>query len=365
MATLGFADLKDTALPSLWDAGEIIKTKLANGNTFEQVLADLRTGLQILNGTLLDMAHYSGLFAIDDEPEMEYHIGVTNGFQVATGYTSPDPGRGATTGHMLPLIPYDRGLGWTMMYLRKARQKKLDADVRSAMGDAKGLWQQQLLARLFKMEGETVGTTSNASVPLADGGVTDSTYVPPKSPDGETFTSSHDHFLRHAAISDANLGTAVETLQEHGHLSPFDICAARVDVSSWTGLTGYKSPDWPGIVYHASGVERAGVSEVSTYFGYIETDYGICRLWLTPRVPTDYYSVFKTYGAGDPRNPLRVLISEQVGFGFNLVPGVWVNAPMHMTVLYTEFGVGIGEDRTNGVCVYIAGSGDYVTPTIS
>ena len=208
-------------------------------------------------------------------------------------------------------------------------------------------------------------STSNASVPFADGGDTDSAYVPPKSPDGEAFTSSHDHFLRQAAISDANLGTAVETLQEHGHPSPFDIIAARADASSWTGLTGYKAPEWPGIVYHASGVERAGVAEVSEYFGYVETDYGICRLWLTPRVPTNYYSLFKTYGRGDPRNPLRVRISPQVGFGFNLVPGNWVNAPSQMAVLYTEFGVGVGEDRTNGVCVYIHASGDYVTPTIS
>jgi len=365
MATLGFADLKNTALPSLWDEGEIVKARLADGSTFEQMLADLRAGLQVLNGALLDMPHYAGLFAIQDEPEVEYHIGVSNGFEEATEYSTPDPRRGATTGHMLPLTAYDRGLGWTMMYLRKARAIALDADVRSGVADAKDLWQQKLLTRHFKKEGVTVGSTSNASVPFADGGDTDSAYVPPKSPDGEAFTSSHDHFLRQAAISDANLGTAVETLQEHGHPSPFDIIAARADASSWTGLTGYKAPEWPGIVYHASGVERAGVAEVSEYFGYVETDYGICRLWLTPRVPTNYYSLFKTYGRGDPRNPLRVRISPQVGFGFNLVPGNWVNAPSQMAVLYTEFGVGVGEDRTNGVCVYIHASGDYVTPTIS
>ena len=365
MAILGFGDLKDTALPTLWDETEITKARLADGRNLAAVTGDVQRGLQLLNGTLLSMPHYAGLFAVQDELELEYIIGVDNGWQKATEYGRADPKRGKTTGHMLPIDPYDYGLGWTMMYLRKARAIKLDADVRAMISDGKDLWQKALLTRFFKMEGETVGSTSNASVPFCDGGTTDSTYVPPKSPDGEMFLYTHDHYLRHDAISDANLGTSIETLQEHGHESPFDLVAARVDASSWTALTGYKAPEWPGIVYHASGVERAGVDEVSIYFGYIETDYGIVRLWLTPRVPTSYYGLFKTYGQGDPRNPLRVRISPQIGFGYNLVPGNWTNAPTHLLIGYSEFGVGVGEDRTNAVLVYVAESGDYVTPTIS
>jgi hypothetical protein len=365
VAVLGFGDLKDTALPSLWDAGEITKLLLQDGRTFEQMLAEVRAGMQAFNAEMLGMPHYGALFAVQDDVEVEYPIGISNGFEEATEYSAPDPKRGKTTGHNIPLTAYDRALGWTMRYLKKARAAKLDADVRTVVVDARNLWQQKLLTRFFKMEGETVGSTSNASVPLADGGTVDSTYVPPVSPEGETFLYTHDHFLRHSSISDANLSTTVEHLQEHGHAAPFDIIAARVDVASWTALTNFKAPEWPGIVYHASGVERAALSEVSNYFGYIETDYGICRLWLTPRVPTNIYGVYKTYGPGDPRNPVRVRIDPDQGFGFNLAPGQWANLPTHLAVVFTEFGVGIGEDRTNGVCVKIAGSGDYATPTIS
>lgn len=363
MATLGFADLKDTALPSLWDAGEITKLKLQDGRTFEQLVGEVRAGLQILNGSFLDMPHYSGLFAVQDDVEVEYEIGVSNGFQVSSEYSTPDPGRGATSGHNIPLVPYDRGVGWTLRYLRKARADSLDADVRSVVRDARSLFQKQLLTRLFKMEGETVGTTSNASVPLADGGTTDSTYVPPESPEGETFLSTHDHFLRHDAINDTNFGTTIEHLQEHGHMSPFDIVAARADAASWVALTGFKQPEWQEIVYRTT--TTSNIAEISEYFGYIETDYGVCRLWITPRVPTNYYSAFKTYGAGDPRNPLRVRIDPDLGFGYNLAPGTWVNAPTFLAVPIAEFGVGIGEDRTNGVCVEIDAAGDYATPTIS
>jgi len=365
MATLGFADLRETAFPSLWDETEILKARLADGSSIEGMVADLQTGLRMMNASLLSMLHYGDLFAVQDEPELEYPIGMSNGFEDASEYGTPSPKRGATTGHMLPLKPYDRALGWTMRYLRKARRNKLDADVRSVITDARKLWQQKLLTRFFLSTGETVGSTANASVPVCDAGATDSTYVPPESPEGEAFTSSHTHLLRHAAISDANLGTTIEHLQEHGHSSPFDIIASRTDASSWTALTGFKAPEWPGIVYHSSAVERAQVTEVSDYFGYVETDYGVCRVWLTPRVPTNYYGAFKTYGPGDPRNPLRVRIDPNVGFGFTLVDGNWVNLPTHLVVVYIEFGVGIGEDRTNGVLVEIDTSGSYASPTIS
>ena len=362
MATLGFADLKDTALPTLWDAAELEKIAMAEGVSLAQVAGEIQTALQMLNASILGMPHYGGLFAVQTDAALEYNIGVSNGFEEATEYGVPDPKRGKTSGHMLPLKAYDRSLGWTQMYLRKARRAQLDADIRSLVVDARNLWQQKLLTRFFKMEGETVGTTSNASVPFADGGATDSTYVPPQSPEGETFTSSHDHYLRTATLNDTAIGTAVEHLQEHGHQSPFDIIAARADASTWGGLV--KNPEWAGIVYRAA-TDRANIPDISTYFGYVETDYGIARVWLSPRVPSNYFGVFKEYGLGDPRNSLRVRIDENVGFGFNLVPGNYVNSPMEMLLGYTEFGVGVGADRTNGVLTYIAASGDYVTPTIS
>jgi len=364
MATLGLADLKDTALPSLWDSGELEQIRLADGTTFDQLEALVRAGLAEMNASLLSMSHYGDLFSVDDEAEQEYPIGVTNGVEEATEYGMPDPKRGATTGHMLPLKKWDRALGWTMMYLREARRAKLDADVRAAMNDIRDNWQKRLLTRFFTSTGNTVGSTSNADVPFADAGSTDSTYVPPDSPEGESFDTTHTHLLRHAAISDTNLATTVEHLQEHGHQSPFDCIASRTDVSSWTGLTGFKAPEWPGILYHASGVERANVPEMTTYLGYVETDYGIVRIWPTPRVPTNYYGLFKSYGPGDPRNSLKVRISQAWGWGWRLVPGTWVNAPQMVAVMYNEFGVGVG-DRVGGVLVEIDSSGSYATPTIS
>lgn len=364
MATLGFNDLKNVQVPSLWDLKTIKTIELADGTTFDIVVQQANAVLSVLSAELLAMRHYSNLFAVQQRPELKYAIGVTNGYEVASEYGTPAPRRGARTGHMLPLVKYDRALGWTQMFLRDADMDDIDADLRSLVTDSKKLLQQKLLARHFKMEGETVGTTSNASVPFADGGVTDTTFVPVETDQGNVFTSSHDHFVRQAALNDANLDTNVRNLQEHGHQSPFEVIASDADAASWAALTGFKQPEWAGIVYRAT-TDRANIGDVSDYFGYVESDWGIARIWLTPRVPTNYYSIYKAYGPGDPRSPLRVRINKNWGWGYKLVPGTYVNAPQLMAVSYNEFGIGIGEDRTNGVCVFISGSGDYITPTIS
>lgn len=370
MALYGFGDLKDTALHSNWDAGTIEKVRLQEGASFADLANEVQSGLVAFNNSLLNMPHYGSLFAVQDNPEVEYPIYTANGFEEATEYSKPDPRRGATTGHMLPLKAYDRSMGWTLRYLQKARRVKLDADVRSAIVDAQDRWQKSLLTRFFSSSSNTVGT-GGADVPFADAGVADSSYIPPKSPDGETFTSSHEHFLdtsdtdiTASTFDAAMINVAAEHLQEHGHDAPFDVIAARTDQGDFADITGFKPPLWQGIAYQGSATERAMISEIGTYFGYIECDYGIVRCWGTPRLPTENWGMYKSYGPGDPRNPLRVRIDPQVGWGFRLVGGNWANAPIEMLVMYVEYGVGVGEDRTNGVCVDL-GAGTWAAPTIS
>jgi len=371
MTVLGFGDLKDTALHALWDTTTMLQVQLAEGVSIEQLTGEVQTALGGVNSSLLSMPHYAGLFAVQDDPVVEYPIGVSNGFKEATEYSVPDPMRGKTTGHTLPCKPWDRSLGWTRPYLRKARENRLIADVKSAVADASILWQQQLLTQLFKGVGVTVGSTSLASSPFADGGTANSSYVPMPSPSGETFLYTHNHYLGYSTsgitattfdLSAVNV--AVEHLQEHGHASPYDMVISRTDIGSWNAIDNWKPPNWQGISYHSSAVERATFGDVEQYFGAIETDLGIVRVWESPRIPTYNFALYKSYGAGDPRSPLRVRIDPIVGFGFNLVPGNYQNAPLELLLIYSEFGVGVGEDRCAAVIVDLEAS-TWTVPTIS
>lgn len=363
MSLIGTNTRQDLALPSNWDLETLNAYKLGSDNlTFDLYIQEAARALTLLNARMLQEDHYSGLFSLTEEPTVEYQVGSNGGIQEMSELSVPDPSRGATSGHTLPLIRYTRAIGWTVLAIKDARRSKLDADLDAALNDIRNGWQQKLLQRLFKMESERVGATSTASVPFADGGTADSAYIPPAY-QGKAFDATHDHYTRVATLNDAAVSAALLNLKEHGHASPYNIVAAELDASTWTGLTGWHGPNYGEILWR--NTDRANLPDNQMFSGYVETDNGVGMVWLTPRVPTGYFGSYKTYGVTDQRNPLRVRYNPADGFGWVFVPGNWVNSPTLLAVPMSQYGIGVGQDRTNGVFVKIAASGDYTTPTIS
>ena len=363
MATLGINDLKQYALPTYWDAAKLAQMNLEAGYTYERWLTDVATGLAMANAALLADPLIAGLISITTDAALEYRVGVSNGFQDHTEYSVPDQKRGKTTGHMLPLKPYDRGMGWTWDFLRQARRVQLDADVASAMEDLRNIWAQKILTRFFKSDYDAVG--SGRSMPLADGGTADATYVPTHMPDrGGTFLYTHDHVTEHNGITQAFLETEAENLWEHGHNAPFDLLVAEADISSWTNttnVTGYV-PRASALVRYGLTADLANVGE--DYIGAVDTNYGACRLRATGRLPTTYWGLYKSYGNLDQRNPLRVRYNPAFGIGCVLLAGDNIRTyPFEKAILFMEFGVGV-TDRVGGIaCMNTAGS--FSTPTIA
>jgi len=366
VGTLGINDLKQWALPAGWDASRLLQLRLASGETYEMLISDIAAGLSIANGMLLSAPWIAGMVSLTDTPEVEYRVGASNGFEVHTEFGKPDARRGATTGHMLPLLPYDRMLGWTWDFLRKARRTQIDNDIAAAMTDLKDIWEKKILTRFFKSTYDAVGS-SGKSVPFADGGTADATYIPPAvASRGGTFLYTHNHYLRLDGITQANLETAVAHLYEHGHDAPYELLVAYADIASWTNVTnvtGYVPRPDPVIQY---GAQTAVANLAAEYLGAVNTDYGACRLWASGRVPTKYWSVYKSAGPQDMRNPLRVFPSPTYGLNCVLLSGDHIREfPLENALLFFEFGIGVGEDRTAAALVYNHTTGSYTDPTIS
>lgn len=364
MATFGPNDLKQYMLPSGWDAGEITKFQLRDGTTYEALIADIATGLAIVNRELMTMPIIGGLISETDEMAVEYGIGVSNGMQVHTEYSLPNPQRGGTTGHMLPLTAYDNATGWTFDMLRAARRIQIDQDLRTLFKDVRDNWAKKCLQRLFKSTKEAVGSTGY-TYPLADGGTADSSYIPPHMPDRESsaFAYTHDHVEDLNGISQANLETAVKHIWEHGADGPFELLVSLADLSSWTdvtALTGYVPP--------ANALVRYGVTQdlaaVQDSLGVINTDYGAVVLRATGRIPTGYWTVYKSYGINDPRNVMKVRVSPDYGANAILLAGDHIRKyPLENALLFHEFGFGIA-DRVGAIVVQST-AGSYSDPTIS
>jgi len=339
----------------------LAQLRMASGETYDELISDITDGLQIANAALLTDPMVAGMISVSDELTVEYATGVSNGFEDHTEYATGDARRTATSGHMLEMVDKDRKLGWTFDFLRKARRSQIDADIASAMNDLSNVWQRTLLTRLFKPTFTAVGT--GRSVPLADGGTADASYVPVAAPArAQAFSSSHSHLLRLDGISQANLEIAIGHLWEHGMDGPWDLVISQSDVAAWAATNGW--------VKRADGMIRYGVqtnlAEVDDqYLAVIETaSYGPVRVRSTARLATKYWGVYKSYGAQDSRNVLRVSPSRTWGLGAALLAGDHIRQfPLENAILRFEFFVGV-QDRVGAAVVYNHTSGNYVAPTI-
>lgn len=359
--------LKNIQLPTSWDAPTLTRLTLRDGTSYATLLADIDAALGLLNDTLTQ-SYPARLLSLTTEAALAYRTGGASGYEIATEFTTPDAQRAETTGHMLPLTVRDRKLGWTYLYLLNAPRYQLDADIAGLIDDTRTAFEHVVYTRLFKLEEESGPAfglgASGVSTPFADGGAGTVAYTPPPVPNrGGTFAANHSHYLRLDGLTQANLTTAVKHLWEHGHDGPFELIVALADLATWTSKTafpGYAPKADPLLVY---GADTARARLDDAYIGGISTDYGVCRLTASGRVPTGYYAITRSYGPLDPRNPLRLRYDATFGFGARLVSSAG-QFPLHEAIGMLMFGIGVGPDRTAAVLVKNAANGNYTTPAI-
>ena len=364
---LGVDDLKQFALPSGWDATEMLKYQLASGENYDSVITAIAAGLNVANGDMLNDPIYGGLVSVTTELGVEYGDGITAGMSERTEYSRPDVKRGTTIGHMLPLKSYDRGLGWTFDYLRKARQISIDNGIYLAIGDVKDNWQKQILTRFFS-DSENLLGSSGYDVPFIQGGSGNIDYTPPPY-GGATFASTHDHFDRKTTSVQGDALTAgAKHLHEHGLMAPYTAIIPETDRSTYTGLgANWVKPDMGNnFIRTDSGANWAtAINIIEPFIGTYETDHGLVNVWATHRLPNNYLGLYKSEGINDTRNPLAIRYSDDFGLGAILLRGEsFRQYPLENAVILHEFGVGV-RNRLNGYACFFAASGSYTAPTIA
>ena len=369
MPIAGPNSLTNVVIPATWDAATLTAHSLRDGTTLASLLGNINAGLQVAQAEIAN-GPLAGLMYMTDQRTVEYGVGSSKTFEDHTEFAQPDSQRAETTGHMLPLSKKDHKLGWTMDFLEDVRTPRILADVAGSIQAYKDVVEKSALTRLFKLTGDSgkkngLGA-SGVSVPFADGGTADSTYIPTQRMDrAGVFANSHTHFLRISGITQANVETAATHLWEHGHDAPYDLLASESDIAAWTtvaNVTGYVARD-RGLVSFGTNVSVANVSE--QYQGVINTNRGPVRLWTSARIPTTYWSLYKSYGQNDPRNPLYMAFDPLYGMGPKLFVENVSRHPLAGAIIQVKYGIGVGEDRTAAVLVLNAGSGNYTTPAIS
>ena len=366
MPVLGIADLKQFALPLGVDASEIARYQLADGTNYDQLLNDISAALALTGNSILNDPIYGSLIGETTEMMKEYRQGAgTTGMQVRTEYTRADPQRGATIGHMIPLKRFDYTLGWTADFLRYARRGQLDADIQDALYGVVDNAQRSILTRFFTTTENQMGS-SGYDVPFVKGAGTVLFTPPPYN--GQTFANTHTHFDRQTTSAQATtLKAGAKTLWEHGITGPYMAIIPFADITTYTALTGWIKPQ-RGIEYvRTDSAANFGVLPMDdqAFIGAFETDNGIAYCWASPRLPTNYLGMYKSYGTNNPNNPLALRYAPDFGAGPVLMRSpAFRMTPLEQVDFWHDIGIGMN-NRLNGYACYFNAAGSYVDPTIS
>jgi hypothetical protein len=346
-----------------WDATALRNFQLADGTSYAEVVAQMDMALGALNADLANDALWSTLVSYTDQPDLEYRVGGTGGLERHTEYGRPDAQRAVTEGHMLPLIKWDRALGWTWDYLQDARLPQIQADIAMAAQDIRDKWRVQILTRLLQ-RGDDSGAanglgTSGYSPGFATAAASTSVDFVPPTWGGTSFTSAHEHYVSIAggAFTQAVFQDIRAELREHGHQPPFDVLIGVSDESTVRGLTGFV-PVAQQLVSYGTTTSLAtfGMESDEINGSYYIGMYEDCRIRVVPGMPQYYAFAYKSYGMNNPRNPLRVRVGkgqQRPQFMAMTDPRAGnATTPIQYLMLYGQFGVGVG-DRTNGTPRYV------------
>jgi len=154
-------------------------------------------------------------------------------------------------------------------------------------------------------------------------------------------------------------------LWEHGIDPPYVALVAEADIGDWTNVTNVTGyiPRAQGMIQYGTTQDLALVD--AQYHGVITSNHGPVILKSNARIPTNYWAVYKSYGAGDARNPLVCRYNPAFGVGAVLLAGDHIRQfPLENAILWAEMGFGI-RDRVGAYICENDASGTYATPTIS
>jgi len=358
---LGVRDTRQLVLLTGWDATALKNFELQDGTTYDRVVAEMNAALAAFNAELVNDPLWSSLVSYTDQPSLEYRVGSSNGFDVFTEYGEPDAKRADVEGHMLPLLAFDRKLGWTWNYLRQARLDQVRADIADAIKDARDKYRVQILTRLLQRgddSGKAKGLGSSGySAGFATAAASTSVDFVPPAFGGNTFTNAHEHYV---AIAGGAFTAAVFTditaeLREHGHEPPYDVIIGLSDEAAVKALTGFV-PVEEALVRYGTTTSLATLSGESQNGIYYIGAISNCAVRVVPGMPQHYGFGWKSYGRNSQRNPLRVRVQKgESGPRVVAMPDPRAGnatSPLQNLLLFTEFGVGVS-DRTAGTPRYV------------
>lgn len=373
---LGPMQVVQRALPTGVDGTKMAEWAMRDGTTFGAFVNQLGAAVGAFNQEM--SRNWGYLFSLTEDMMVEYPDGgsVTE-LQEITDISTTDMVHGTTIGHMIDLKAYGGSVGGSWRYFRDSRQAQIQSTISTIMNQARWRFEKALFTRLMTNTENQIGS-AGYDVPFVAGSGGSVVYTPPAY-SGKVFANTHSHFAGFNSAASKTFTNVfndlAETLAEHGHMAPFTAHVSVADVETIAALTKFIQFVAPVVSVIDRGGETTGNQLYASgqpqvfggVIGYFQSKHGLIELRAFNRIPTGYVSMFKSYGNLDQRNPLKVRVHPTQGFGVFVIsqPSDDAQYPVKQVNMEFEFGVGVGNDRTNGANGYLVAGGAWTNPTIS
>lgn len=365
MPIQGYRDLASLVNVGV-DASVLARYTLADGVTYDRLVADLRVVIAGMNGEFSRHPLWASLSSFQEEPNVTaYNAGSSTYADRLGDYGRPEPMHAEAAGHMLPIAPFAAAMGWTWLKLKDMTFPEGQADIRLAADRIRNTYRRSLLTRLLKRgddSGAALGLGAGYSPGFATAAAnTNLDFVPP-SFGGTNFTDAHEHYVAAAGGWTTTIIDDMEAeLMEHGHMPPYRLLISAADAPTVSGLTGFVPPS-TAVIQAGSGSPVALPEDSPTDDGYrFIGSYGNSRIYIAPGMPQYYGFMYRSYGTTSPLNPLRVrsergfdrptarVLRQVTGGVQDSERGI---EPLQDLMIFMEIGVGVG-NRTNGTTRYV------------
>lgn len=261
-----------------------------------------------------------------------------------------------------PLRRYGSSLQWTLQWMRSNTVSQLAAEINAIMDSDRSNLLKQVKRAVFTSTNATftdkLGVPANVPLNLKAFANNDGSAYP-VGPNGETFATSHTHYLANATLTDAVAANLVTAVQEHFNSGTPVISINSADEAAWRALTNFKPLIDPRLSLNLNANQPLVRLDYANTYNRLIGYYGAAEVWIRPWMIANY--AFAYLRGQEP--PLAMRVPQFEGLGdLNLVYED-ERHPLRARSYERQFGIGVWI-RIGGAVLQFS-NGAYQIPTIT
>lgn len=327
----------------------------------DQAWNSISKSLDAHNSQLAEMLR--GFVDRTTDTRRSYGTGDTKTFDVLDQWGAPDAQKISAAATVdFPLDRFGNALQWTRQWMISNTVEQLAAEVKAILDGDRNNVIRQIKRAIYLSSNYTftdkLGNPANVALAVKAFANNDGSGYP-VGPNGETFATSHTHYLANATLTTTAATSLITAVQEHVNVGTPVVVINSADEATWRSLTGFTAYVDARLSLNANANQPFARLDYSDLYNRAIGIYGNAEIRIRPWAVSGY--AFAYVENQPPVLAMRVP-SLAPGLGDLQLVADDERYPLRAKTYERQFGVGVW-NRVGGA-VLDHGHGSYTNPTI-